>query len=968
MYKRKDPMQSPLSSPDSGDDRRRAISGDACRPSMSLQGDRPLGSPRFARRAVQQSHRAKLAHWFYVSSPASRTIDAMQVVVSLLSGAVFVAGTYIGERQGFAILGYAISFFCILDFILRLYLAESRLRHLMGIYAIVDIVTLLPLLLREADELNATFDSVVRLLQVLRVVRLFRLSAFTNNALQNEIFTLVFIVFCLVFISTSIICTIEPWPLSRFHTSLYFVIVTIMTVGYGDFAARTEAGRAVVMILLIATLIIVPIQTQHISNILGHNTQYSGYYHRQRRHKHIIVTGHITLDNLTGFLEELYHEDRAMRSDVHCVLLMKNKPNTFLKTFIRSSKMEGRLYVLMGNALTLCMALKRFRKDITISAQIITTQSKEIYACPMPDCFAGRMFYDVVIYKQYGATLFALSTEKDGATVMTLNPGRDYVTTGREVALLLAQDENVIAHVQGHDTSDEAPLQASRRRVLSIGRRKKPFEVSMFPSLSSSKGSLSGSLAASHTSVARRALGQALCSSCSARGHTIVCSAAIGGLRLFLEELRTQLTARSQIVVLCSEPPTEADWEQLAYIPDLFVVVGTAMYFEDLRRAGVESAEHVIFLSPPMKQARDESGDDTLADADTILAYNNLQRNTRLVPRVIVDLVALSNAKFFRPKRLPAKLARKCGLLFVPSVASGRVVCMSAFDAMLAQTYFNPYITSVMQSLLENPTDSADDSLSYLQQIPLPVGTWQTYGELFEELLARGALPLGLYRCRDAKGSLEPYVFTNPPPETLLAREDLVFCTSEQSSECPEGDGSPPDIESHSVTGHLSNVTFNPSVVGSVAPQAACPPRPIVMLYRDVSNRPTGSWSSVSLHVWTPPATGFTGRLSECTPSPVVFLDVADALLAADEADNRSHSRCRGNRPGYEDPRGIVTSDGSLLVFVNNLRPTDCRRRIAIVRTSLAAVVGAAAADGPARRSVAATLAYRLLHEYSIGP
>eukprot|EP00727_Mastigamoeba_balamuthi_P004665 m51a1_g14197 hypothetical protein (423) ;mRNA; f:116404-117672 len=188
---------------------------------------------------------------------------------------------------------------------------------------------------------------------------------------------------------------------------------------------------------------------------------------------------------------------------------------------------------------------------------------------------------------------------------------------------------------------------------------------------------------------------------------------------------------------------------------------------------------------------------------------------------------------------------------------------------------------------------------------------------------------------------------------------------------CSEGDSDAnrrPVVEAHGeLPGRAHDVTFNPSVVVGVAPHPQCSRGPVVVLYRDADLTASGGRSYVSARLWSLPPEGFAGRLGECSPSPAVQLDAEDPLLQLALAEaglgaaanaSGSGSACRLDSTGYEDPRGLVTADGSLLVFVNNVRPADCRRRMAVLRTTLgeiaaAAAAAAAAPGGPRRGSVA---------------
>lgn len=46
--------------------------------------------------------------------------------------------------------------------------------------------------------------------------------------------------------------------LLSFHTSLYFVIVTLLTVGYGEMVPYSGLGQILVVVIIVFTIVIVP--------------------------------------------------------------------------------------------------------------------------------------------------------------------------------------------------------------------------------------------------------------------------------------------------------------------------------------------------------------------------------------------------------------------------------------------------------------------------------------------------------------------------------------------------------------------------------------------------------------------------------------------------------------------------------------------------------------------------------------
>lgn len=108
-------------------------------------------------------------------------------------------------------------------------------------YAIVDLVTILPVLvtiadLSEEDDLSAprtfsvSFLRVVRVLRILRVLRVYRLLRFSENSYRNQLLTLIFTIACLIICWTGIIQAAEGADVLPFHTAFYFTMITLTTV------------------------------------------------------------------------------------------------------------------------------------------------------------------------------------------------------------------------------------------------------------------------------------------------------------------------------------------------------------------------------------------------------------------------------------------------------------------------------------------------------------------------------------------------------------------------------------------------------------------------------------------------------------------------------------------------------------------------------------------------------------------
>ncbi|MDN3557533.1 ion transporter [Halomonas maura] len=149
----------------------------------------------------------------------------------------------------------------------RLYCLERPWQYLKSFYGVIDLVAILPtwlaLIVPGVHSLV-----VVRLLRTLRIFRVLRLMEFVGEGRlllgalmrsSHQIFLFLFTVFMLVTIFASLIYLIEPAEagFTSIPTAIYWAVVTLTTVGYGDITPVTPLGQAIsVMVMLIGYSII----------------------------------------------------------------------------------------------------------------------------------------------------------------------------------------------------------------------------------------------------------------------------------------------------------------------------------------------------------------------------------------------------------------------------------------------------------------------------------------------------------------------------------------------------------------------------------------------------------------------------------------------------------------------------------------------------------------------------------------
>ena len=163
-----------------------------------------------------------------------------------------------------------------LEYLIRLYIAKSKMRFVFSFYGIIDVLAILPFYLALGFDLRSA--RVLRFLRLFRIIKLIRynkaIRRFQNAFIMIKQELIMFSVVSLILFYLSAVGiyyfenSVQPEAFSSIFSSLWWSVVTLTTVGYGDIVPITIGGRIFTFIILMIGLGIIAIPSGMISSAL----------------------------------------------------------------------------------------------------------------------------------------------------------------------------------------------------------------------------------------------------------------------------------------------------------------------------------------------------------------------------------------------------------------------------------------------------------------------------------------------------------------------------------------------------------------------------------------------------------------------------------------------------------------------------------------------------------------------------
>lgn len=158
-----------------------------------------------------------------------------------------------------------------IEYFLRIYSSPNPRGYIFSFYGVIDLLSILPTYIAFLFP-GSVYLIVVRILRVLRIFRILKLFRYIGEAnilframmqARRKIFVFLFSVLTLIVIFGTLMFLIEG-PQNGFSNiprSMYWAIVTVTTVGYGDISPQTPLGQLIASLAMICGYAIIAVPT-----------------------------------------------------------------------------------------------------------------------------------------------------------------------------------------------------------------------------------------------------------------------------------------------------------------------------------------------------------------------------------------------------------------------------------------------------------------------------------------------------------------------------------------------------------------------------------------------------------------------------------------------------------------------------------------------------------------------------------
>ena len=212
---------------------------------------------------------------FEADTPYGKLFDVALLIIILISVALVMLESVPSIRNNYQsslrIMEWIITGIFTVEYILRIAIIRRPLRYIFSFYGIIDFLSVIPTYIG-LFIVGSHHLVVIRILRMLRIFRILKLTRYTQAgrslaraiwASREKISVFIFFVIVLVVVVGTIMYIIEgeEHGFTSIPSGIYWAIVTLTTVGYGDISPETPMGQFMASIVMIMGYAIIAVPT-----------------------------------------------------------------------------------------------------------------------------------------------------------------------------------------------------------------------------------------------------------------------------------------------------------------------------------------------------------------------------------------------------------------------------------------------------------------------------------------------------------------------------------------------------------------------------------------------------------------------------------------------------------------------------------------------------------------------------------
>ena len=212
---------------------------------------------------------------YQTDTPAGYVFDVMLILSILVNSLLIIFESVESIRMAHGpklmVMQYIFAGIFTLEYLLRIYVVENRRSYMTSFFGIIDLLAIVPFYIAFVIPF-ARFFPVLRTLRLLRLFSVFKMARYVDEAgilikalraSRPKIIIFLSTIFFIIIIVGALMYTVEG-PENGFVNipeSMYWAVVTVSTVGYGDISPQTELGKLIASFLMIIGYGIIAVPT-----------------------------------------------------------------------------------------------------------------------------------------------------------------------------------------------------------------------------------------------------------------------------------------------------------------------------------------------------------------------------------------------------------------------------------------------------------------------------------------------------------------------------------------------------------------------------------------------------------------------------------------------------------------------------------------------------------------------------------